>query len=31
MPSEPYILAIDLGTSAFKTALISTSGKFAGW
>jgi xylulokinase len=31
MQSEPYILAVDLGTSAFKTALISVSGKFAGW
>jgi len=31
MEREPYILAIDLGTSAFKTALVSVSGKFAGW
>ncbi len=28
---EPYILAIDLGTSGCKTALISISGKVAGW
>jgi xylulokinase len=28
---EPYILAVDLGTSALKTALISISGKVAGW
>jgi len=28
---EPYILAVDLGTSALKTALISTSGKLIGW
>jgi xylulokinase len=31
MEKEPYILAVDLGTSAFKTALVSVSGKFAGW
>jgi xylulokinase len=31
MASEPYILAVDLGTSGCKTALISTSGKVAGW
>ena len=31
MVKEPYILAIDLGTSALKTALISISGKVAGW
>jgi xylulokinase len=28
---EPYILALDLGTSGCKTALISISGKVAGW
>ncbi|HBG74029.1 MAG TPA: xylulose kinase [Anaerolineae bacterium] len=28
---EPYILAIDLGTSGCKTALISISGQVAGW
>lgn len=28
---EPYILSIDLGTSGCKTALISISGKVAGW
>jgi len=28
---EPYILAVDLGTSALKTALISSSGKVVGW
>jgi xylulokinase len=28
---EPYILAVDLGTSGCKTALISISGKVAGW
>ena len=31
MEKEPYILAVDLGTSALKTALISTSGKLIGW
>jgi len=31
LEKEPYILAIDLGTSALKTALISTSGKVVGW
>ena len=31
MEKEPFILAIDLGTSALKTALISTSGKLVGW
>ena len=31
MDKEPYILAVDLGTSALKTALISTSGKVVGW
>ncbi len=31
MEREPYILAVDLGTSAFKTALVSVTGKFAGW
>lgn len=31
MDKEPFILAVDLGTSALKTALISTSGKIAGW
>ena len=28
---EPYILALDLGTSGCKAALISISGKVAGW
>lgn len=28
---KPYILAIDLGTSGCKTALISISGQVAGW
>jgi xylulokinase len=28
---EPFILAVDLGTSALKTALISISGKLIGW
>ena len=31
MEQEPYILAVDLGTSALKTALISVSGKVVGW
>ena len=31
MEKEAYILAIDLGTSALKTALISVSGKVVGW
>ena len=31
MEKEPYILAVDLGTSALKTALISVSGKVVGW
>ena len=31
MENGPYILAIDLGTSALKTALISISGKVVGW
>ena len=29
--NEPYILAVDLGTSGCKTALVSISGKVAGW
>jgi xylulokinase len=28
---EPYILAVDLGTSGCKTALISISGRVIGW
>ncbi len=31
MEKEPFILAVDLGTSALKTALISISGKVVGW
>jgi xylulokinase len=31
MEKEPYILAVDLGTSGCKTALISATGKVAGW
>jgi xylulokinase len=31
MEREPYIMAVDLGTSALKTALISISGKVVGW
>jgi xylulokinase len=31
MDIEPTILAVDLGTSALKTALISVSGKVLGW
>ena len=31
MANEPYILAVDLGTSGCKTALISISGNVAGW
>ena len=31
METEPFILAVDLGTSALKTALISISGKLVGW
>jgi xylulokinase len=31
MEKEPYIMAVDLGTSALKTALISISGKVVGW
>lgn len=31
MQKEPCILAVDLGTSALKTALISVSGKLVGW
>lgn len=31
MEKEPYIMAVDLGTSALKTALISISGKLIGW
>ncbi len=31
MNHEPHILAVDLGTSGCKSALISTSGKVAGW
>ncbi len=31
MEKEPYILTVDLGTSACKTALISVSGNLAGW
>ena len=31
MEKEPYILAIDLGTSGLKTALISITGKVMGW
>jgi xylulokinase len=29
--SEPYILAVDLGTSGCKTALVSVTGVVAGW
>ena len=29
--AEPYILAVDLGTSGCKTALISVTGAVAGW
>lgn len=29
--AEPYILAVDLGTSGCKTALVSVTGVFAGW
>jgi xylulokinase len=28
---EPYILAVDLGTSGCKSALVSASGQVAGW
>lgn len=31
MEKEPFILAVDLGTSALKTALISISGRLVGW
>jgi xylulokinase len=31
LEKEPYILAVDLGTSALKTALISIPGKVVGW
>lgn len=31
MEKEPYFLAVDLGTSAFKTALVSASGKVVDW
>ena len=31
MADEAYILAVDLGTSGCKSAIISTSGKVAGW
>ncbi len=31
MEKEPCILAIDLGTSALKTAIITVSGKVLGW
>ncbi len=31
MTHEPYILAVDLGTSGCKTALVSVSGHVAGW
>ena len=29
--TEPIILAVDLGTSGMKVALISVSGKVLGW
>jgi xylulokinase len=31
MENQDYILAVDLGTSGCKTALISTTGNVAGW
>jgi len=31
LDNQPYILAVDLGTSALKTALISVTGQVAGW
>ncbi len=31
MEKEPCILSVDLGTSAFKSALITVSGKVLGW
>lgn len=31
MPNEPYILAIDLGTSGCKSALVSVTGQVAAW
>ena len=31
MPNEPYILAVDLGTSGCKSALVSASGRIAAW
>lgn len=31
MPNEPVILAVDLGTSGMKVALIAVSGKVLGW
>jgi len=31
MPKEPTILALDLGTSGMKVALITVSGKVLGW
>jgi xylulokinase len=31
MNREPYILAVDLGTSGCKSALVSISGRIAGW
>ena len=31
MANEPYILAVDLGTSGCKSALVSASGQVAGW
>ena len=30
-PRDQYVLAIDLGTSARKAALVSTAGAIAGW
>jgi xylulokinase len=31
MASEPCILAVDLGTSGCKTAIITAAGKVLGW
>jgi xylulokinase len=31
MPNEPVILAVDLGTSGMKVALITVSGRVLGW
>jgi xylulokinase len=31
MSQEPYILAVDLGTSGCKSVLVSASGRVAGW